>query len=292
VSPGIANFRIAYTIAFDGYLREASEHNLHTAYELGRDAVTEGLSVLDLAVVHHDALLSAVAGGFDEHEVQRRIAAGRDFLLESLSAYEMVQRGFREAREAATLERSHAQMLRQLSNFLADASLALRSSDSLEEMLQLVAEQARELIGAECCLATVLVDDELRVLKATSYPDGDTTWPEILAWADLAAFHPLVRAPGGPVRMSLDQLLEHGAFRALTLQADRARVLHGWLAAPLTALDGHELGAIQLLNKSEGDFTELDELVLVHVAQMTSAAVERAQLYQHGGEPHVPPERR
>jgi hypothetical protein len=291
MSPGIATFRMAYTVAFDGYLREASEPNLQTAYELGRDAVTKGFSVLDLAVVHHDALLAALTGGFDEQEVQRRITAGRDFLLESLSAYEMVQRGFREARAVASLERSHAQMLRQLSNFLADASLALRSSDSLEEMLQLVAEQTRELVGAECCLTTVVIGDEPRVLKAASYPDADTRWPEILAWADLAAFHPLVRAPGGPVRMRRDQLIEHGAFRALTLEVDRARALHGWLAAPLIALDGHELGAIQLLNKSEGDFTELDELVLVHVAQMASAAVERTQLYQHGDEPHVPPER-
>jgi hypothetical protein len=283
MNPGFARFRSAYWLAFDGYLREASERNLHTAYELGRDAVTEGLGVLDLAVVHHDALLSAVTGGFDEQEAQRRIGAGRDFFLESLSAYEMVQRGVREAWATASLERYHAQMLRQLSNFLADASLALRSSDSLEEVLQLVAEQARELVGAECCLATVLLDDEPRVLKAASYPEADTGWPEMLAWADLAAFHPLVRAHGGPVRMRREELVEHGAFRALALQMDRARSLHGWLAAPLTALDGHELGAIQLLNKREGDFTDLDELVLVHVAQMASAAVERAQLYQDSG---------
>ena len=41
-------------------------------------------------------------------------AAG-DFFLESLSSFEMVQRGYREAREAARLERRQTEMSRQLS---------------------------------------------------------------------------------------------------------------------------------------------------------------------------------
>ena len=51
----------------------------------------------------------------------------------------------------------------------------------------------------------------------------------------------------------------------------------------LTALDGSELGAIQLFDKQDGSFTESDEALLVHLAQMASAAVERARLYQEHG---------
>ena len=97
-------------------------------------------------------MLVEASGSAETQQVTR--AAG-DFFLESLSSFEMVQRGFREAQEAARLERRQTQMSRQLSTFLADASLALNASDSLEEMLRLVAEQARELVGAECCVATV-----------------------------------------------------------------------------------------------------------------------------------------
>ena len=96
-------------------------------------------------------------------------AAG-EFFLESLSSFEMVQRGFREAQEAARLERRQKEMSRQLSTFLADASLALDASDSLEEMLQLVAEQARELVGAECCVVTVATDGQPRVPKPPPLP--------------------------------------------------------------------------------------------------------------------------
>ena len=48
----------------------------------------------------------------------------------------------------------------------------------------------------------------------------------------------------------------------------------------LTALDGAELGAVQLFDKQDGDFTADDEAALVHLTQMASAAVERARLYQ------------
>jgi GAF domain-containing protein len=54
----------------------------------------------------------------------------------------------------------------------------------------------------------------------------------------------------------------------------------GWLAASLARLDGEVLGLVQLFDKEDGDFSELDEAVLVQLAQMSSAAVERARLYR------------
>ena len=152
---GARRSRAAYASALGDYLRDPGERSLRVAYELGREAVSRQLSVLDLAVAHQEALLSALAGASGSAETQDVTRAAGDFFLESLSSFEMVQRGFREAREAARLERRQTEMSRQLSTFLADASLALDASDSLEEMLRLVAEQARELVGADCCVATV-----------------------------------------------------------------------------------------------------------------------------------------
>jgi GAF domain-containing protein len=54
----------------------------------------------------------------------------------------------------------------------------------------------------------------------------------------------------------------------------------GWLAAPLSALDGRPLGLIQAFDKHGADFSELDEAVLLQLAQMASAAIERTQLYR------------
>jgi GAF domain-containing protein len=52
--------------------------------------------------------------------------------------------------------------------------------------------------------------------------------------------------------------------------------------ASLCAPDGTEVGLIQAFDKREGEFTHLDEEVLVQLAQMAAAAVERAQRYAYG----------
>jgi GAF domain-containing protein len=89
----------------------------------------------------------------------------------------------------------------------------------------------------------------------------------------------LIRASGGSVRVAGEQLAQLAPFRT----AASNRSLAGWLAASLTALDGSELGALQLFDKQDGDFTPEDEAALVHLAQMASAAVERARSYQARG---------
>ena len=97
-----------------------------------------------------------------------------------------------------------------------------------------------------------------------------------MRWLDLFAIYRFIRTSGGSVRLAGEQLLEQPQFGSAAGQPP----LQGWLAASLTALDGSELGAIQLFDKQDGAFTGDDEAVLVHLAQMTSAAVERTRLYQ------------
>ncbi|MDQ4029009.1 MAG: hypothetical protein M3214_13315 [Actinomycetota bacterium] len=266
-------FRATYAAAFRSYVDDGTEINLRTAYELGREAVVRELSVLDLTFVHHDALLDALREAATE-EVEHVTRAAAAFVLESLSAFEMVRRGFNEAREAALLERRHAAMLRQLSNFLADISLALATSDPLEEMLQLVAEQARELVGCDWCRVNVAVaPDEVReAISSEMNPmtlgpshsrhensRGTTTGISATAGDDLAN----LRRPDIPMPTSGGRTLREGS-----------------LAALLTALDGRAIGSLELAYKRDGDFSGVDEAVLANLAQMVSAAVERTRLYQ------------
>jgi hypothetical protein len=270
----VEEFHAAYAAAFRRYVDDGAEINLRTAYELGREAVVRNLSVLDLTLVHHEALLDALreAETADVEHVTRAAAA---FVLESLSAFEMVRRGFNEAREAALLERRHAAMLRQLSNFLADISLALATPDPLEEMLQLVAEQARELVGCDWCRVTVAVGpDEVREAISASEMNARTLGPSrschegsrgatagisAAASDDLADF----RRPDTPMSTSEGRTLREGS-----------------VAAVLTALDGRAIGSLELAYKHDGDFSGVDEAVLANLAQMVSAAVERTRLYQ------------
>ena len=50
--------------------------------------------------------------------------------------------------------------------------------------------------------------------------------------------------------------------------------MRGWVAAPLIAHDGSNLGLIQVSDKYQGEFTEEDEIVLIQLAQLASTAIE------------------
>ncbi|MDQ3672294.1 MAG: hypothetical protein M3364_07645 [Actinomycetota bacterium] len=173
MSRSTRDFPAAYATAFASYLGEAGEHALHIGYELGREAVELELNVLELARVHHDVLGAALRKSpAEDHE--RITHAAADFLAESLSAFEMVRRGYKEARERASLERRHAAIVRRLSALLADTSLALGAPGTLRETLQLVVEAGCELVHARCCIATVDGFNNRRALTAVSGVDcGD-----------------------------------------------------------------------------------------------------------------------
>jgi GAF domain/Phosphoserine phosphatase RsbU, N-terminal domain len=262
--------RRSYAVGLQAYLRDSNEHTLRAAYELGREAVARELDVLDLALVHHEALAAALRAAAAE-DLERVTRSAGEFLVDSLSAFEMIRRAYTEARDAAVLERRQASMLRQLSNLLADASLAM-DAGSLDEMLRLVAEQARELTRAACCVAA-FADTDGPAVEAAAFDDGDEPAAMFVESADLRALAHVVRSAARTVRMSGGELAAHPATRDIDLRGA------GWLGAPLTTLDERQIGWIQLLASADTEFTEIDEAMLAHLAQMTSATVERARMY-------------
>ena len=266
-----SDLRRSYASGLQVYLRDPNERTLRAAYELGREAVTRELDVLDLALAHHEALATALRAA-DPDDLERLIRSAGDFLLDSLSAFEMIRRAYAEARDAAALERRQANMLRQLSNLLADASLALDTSGSLDEMLRLVAEQARELTRAACCVAALAGTHDGAEIETAAFEEDDEQAAAFVRSADLHALARIVRSAARPVRMSRDELAAHPASRHVDPGG-------GWLAAPLTTLDERQIGWIQLVGNADAEFTEIDEAVLAHLAQMTSATVERARMY-------------
>jgi hypothetical protein len=275
VNPPPGRFAAAYASALEDHLRAPGEATLLAAYELARDAVSRRLSVLDLAVAHQEALLTALGRAADAAEVERVSRAAGDFFLEGLSTFEMIQRGFAEAHRSAVQGRRRTELSRQLSTFLADASLALDAHDSLAEMLQLVAEQARELVDADCCVATVATADRPRNAEAASYAEDDRRWPAFVRWLDLPAIYALLRQGGGSARAAGGALADLGPFR----RSPGETPLRCWLGASLTALDGREMGAVQVFDKGTGAFTDEDAAALLHLAQIASAAIERVRLY-------------
>ena len=80
-----------YRAAFLRYLPRREEAALTRGYEIGRAAVTDGVSLLELARVHHEVLLEVLRDTQAE-DLPRLAEAASDFLLEVLATYDMTQR--------------------------------------------------------------------------------------------------------------------------------------------------------------------------------------------------------
>jgi hypothetical protein len=85
----------SYRAAFLRYLARPEEAARHAGYEIGRAALAADVSLLQLVRVHHD-VLAGVLRETPAEEVPDVAGAASDMLLELLSSYDMVQRGFRQ----------------------------------------------------------------------------------------------------------------------------------------------------------------------------------------------------
>jgi two-component system, NarL family, sensor histidine kinase UhpB len=85
---------VEYEAVLRDYLDEIGEAALKRAYDLGRRALADGLGVLDMARVHHEALLGMSPSTFTSEE---RLKRCERVFVESMTPFEMTHRGFRES---------------------------------------------------------------------------------------------------------------------------------------------------------------------------------------------------
>ena len=164
---------------------------------------------------------------------------------------------------------------------LASAALLLNSTLSLDELLQVITAQARETVGAHQAVTSMTVGGEwAQAINAVSVSDRYAAWRTYAAPPDGTGIYALVCSENRPLRLSQAELEAHPDYRAFGDHALGHPPLRGWLAAPLVGRDGGNIGLIQLSDKEDGgDFTAEDEVILVQLAQMASAAIENARLY-------------
>ncbi len=85
-----------YRAALVGAVSRRSEATLHRGYELGREAVADGVSVLELARMHHECLRRAGRRTAPAEDVPAVAVAASEFFLEILATMDMAQRAYLE----------------------------------------------------------------------------------------------------------------------------------------------------------------------------------------------------
>jgi K+-sensing histidine kinase KdpD len=153
---------------------------------------------------------------------------------------------------------------------LAAASLEITAAATLDERLAVITERARAIIGARLAVTSLAQGPgDARRISAASRSHEHLPW------------HDEDNLPGNPELVATVCRSKRPARLTRAELAPGPGVpLRGWLAAPMIAGDGRNLGLIQLADKEEGEFSPDDEAVLVQLAQLAAAGVENAQLYE------------
>ena len=234
------SFASSYGTALAAYVRDRNERRLKAAYELSRVAVEQGLGVLDVAAAHTDAVIRATA---ETTDVATVIEAAGEFLIESLAAFEVVQRGATEAWRAAWEERRRARMVRELSAVLADAGIASAARESMNELAQLIVEMLREMTGS--AEATVVFESPASrtPIHATSGETESDAWSEI------------------PVRRA--RVAEHEQRDVIT--------------TPILSIDGTHYGRMETVGHPGVPFRADDHATARQVAELAAAWLDRTR---------------
>ncbi|MEA2413671.1 MAG: hypothetical protein QOI58_328 [Thermoanaerobaculia bacterium] len=156
---------------------------------------------------------------------------------------------------------------------LAEASLAIASALSLDDVLKMITDQAAKVINSAFALIWLKVteDSSRRTIVAMS-ADASGSRQSIDERSEelLDAIAHQIR---GSVKLTGEQLNQFGG----TPLFEGLRTL---LAAPLLEREGEPAGLLMLAEKPNAAFTNDDETVLTQLAQMASVAVQNARLYR------------
>jgi PAS domain-containing protein len=118
------NINTNYLACFTEYFRGNEESAMACAYEIGRNANTLGIGILELLTTYHHALNVMLHKAKTKKDILRTTNVAQQLFSESLASYEMTNRGFHENLEKLLLSN------KELEKEIAERK---KSEDSLQE---------------------------------------------------------------------------------------------------------------------------------------------------------------
>ena len=136
---------------------------------------------------------------------------------------------------------------------LAEASLAINSAGSPAEVAQAVTQAARSIIGAHLGGTGFTIDENwAQSIQAVSLSEKYAAWRDYDERPDGSGIYSVVCRTNQPLRLTQAELEAHPNWRGYGKEAARHPPLRGFLAAPLVAGDGRNIGLIALVGQVRG----------------------------------------
>ena len=183
----------------------------------------------------------------------------------------------RDRTEQLHAERNQLRRLEQM-KALAEAARAIMSAVDLATTLDAITVAARDIIGAHQAICSTTRDaDWSQAVTAVSLSEKYAAWKSYDKAPDGSGIYAWICQGNRTIRMTQAELESHPRWRGFGEHAKEHPAMRGWLATALVGSDGRNLGLIQLSDKIEGEFNEVDEAIIVQLAQFAASAVERSQ---------------
>ncbi|XXY46676.1 response regulator [Sorangium sp. So ce269] len=165
--------------------------------------------------------------------------------------------------------RAHAEQLQRLNR----AALTINAALSLDAMVAAITEAARDVTGAHQAMTVVKLEKQPgeRARTAVSLSERYATFQQESPPPIAGRLSAFVCGRNRPLRMTQRELSQHPEWLD---DCGNTPAPRGYLAVPLTAADGQNIGCIQLSDRHDGEFSDDDETVLVQLAQLASIAIQ------------------
>lgn len=156
---------------------------------------------------------------------------------------------------------------------LAASSLQIAGARSVEELMQVAANRARELVGAN--IAVTRIEPGLARAALSERYAG---WKDLGKFSDTEEVWSVLVRKRYPQRLTAAQVKAHPEFARFKVRHGGAVDIGALLAVPLMRSDSEFMGALVVADKDGVDFDAEDESILVQLGQLTSAAIESVRL--------------
>ena len=199
----VRSFEVNYRNSLRDCLNGAGEFALKRGYELGRQAMLEGLGVMDILSAQRKALLGLLATAGTVKDCIHLAQISQDLLTECLAPFELTHRGFLEAESLNNqLEAANKQLESFSYSVSHDLRAPLRAIDGYSRMIlrreekNFDAETQRQFNTIRSNVETMghLIDDLLAFSrlgkKEMTKTSLDMDWMIRDVWQNLLTIHP------------------------------------------------------------------------------------------------------
>ena len=180
-------------------------------------------------------------------------------------------------------ERRHSAVLAKV----AAASSQLHTAASVDGIARELVNIVRDILEVHQAVISLNTSDNWsQAINAVSMSDKYADYAGYTAAPDGSGIYATVCRTNKAIRLTQEELERHPDWKGFGADKDRHPPMRGWLAVPLKAHDGRNIGLLQASDKQDGEFTEEDEAILTQLASIAATGFENARLYETLNEQH------